>query len=186
MTERVIRILYAAYHALGFRYLSERDVVLAIFTDPQRMGLRNALCADPFTKEGMTKLRNRYLLDLDMADQCMKSFGVLIKLGQFGRESITDTEIDMIKSMKNASHQVGRHWWWRMANSMKVEDAVVLFRGMVLAECIGNWGGGSVTPTQPVYNRIARSLSSRETQNILDWCRDNRCNDFTPLGAMDR
>lgn len=112
----------------------------------------------------------------------------ILKLVTFAKQSLLSQceENDFSEYFAKRHHLNNIHIdeWRIICNTVDNDELIMLFKGLVLAECRFGLKGGSVASSISIYRIISERLLDISDE-IANWALNNTCNDYVPFGTSN-
>jgi len=107
----------------------------------------------------------------------------LLALGEASSDADMESLIRELDPFHREAHSIGRAAWVEMANSMEPAEFRSLIRGVVRAEELGKWYGGSASIVVTLF-RAYQNKRQPDEEELAEWVMRNSSNDYAPFGSM--
>lgn len=106
----------------------------------------------------------------------------LLALGNAKVEDDTENLLRELDPYHREAHAVGRKSWTEVANASSPAELQSMIRGVVRAEQLGKWYGGSVSVVITLFKAYQGKRQPDEDE-LAEWVMRNSSNDYEPYGT---
>lgn len=108
---------------------------------------------------------------------------IIVRLIEIGRHSDVLDPLDKISKAGVINRQL-RKFWNPVCAPLSDTDLISLIKGMIAAETVFKWGGGSAASGIWLFEiLVSRGLSTTKLDEVAAWVVEHRWNDYVPFGT---